>query len=404
MSVNLFKSIVHASEGRLMPSWTPGFVRRAASAIVKRSHKRTHEMSMKASISRPAGNLEDIVGFLEGNTVALDVPCVLISQAQRSGGSLLNQLFDGHPALAVYPMELRFGFVDQEKWPTVDSAWNAERNFRALFDLKLARQVRRGYVKGGWQFFSTEKGEFVDRKVQGRRFFYAPFVHYSLFERLQTGVKSGSDRAVLSAFFAGFFNSWLDYQGRLAEKLKITAFAPRFAHDQTNVSAFFACYPDGRLIQIIRDPRTWYPSSRNHRRTILRGDERDELLAMWRESAQSILRNSERFGDRVIVVTFEQLVGDTERTMRALCASLGIAFEPVLLEPTFNGSPMKANSSFGAESGGIIEAPLARAAGLSDDESELIERECVPLYAAVSKHALQVGGSDRAISPAGRYA
>ena len=36
------------------------------------------------------------------------VPFALISQIQRSGGSMLNQLFDGHPNVHAHPHELKF--------------------------------------------------------------------------------------------------------------------------------------------------------------------------------------------------------------------------------------------------------------------------------------------------------
>ena len=36
-------------------------------------------------------------------------PMILISQIQRSGGTLLSRLFDGHPRCFAHPMELSWG-------------------------------------------------------------------------------------------------------------------------------------------------------------------------------------------------------------------------------------------------------------------------------------------------------
>ena len=36
-------------------------------------------------------------------------PLVLVSQIQRSGGTLLSQLFDGHPECHAHPHELKIG-------------------------------------------------------------------------------------------------------------------------------------------------------------------------------------------------------------------------------------------------------------------------------------------------------
>jgi hypothetical protein len=105
--------------------------------------------TLNALIAGRKSNLDDIGAFLAARVTPKHLPMVLISQAQRSGGSLLSQLFDGHPALAAYPQELRFGFEYDDVWPPLDPALGVTKNFRMLFDLKFARLMRGGYMKGG---------------------------------------------------------------------------------------------------------------------------------------------------------------------------------------------------------------------------------------------------------------
>jgi hypothetical protein len=62
-------------------------------------------------------------------------------------------------------------------------------------------------------------------------------------------------------------------------------------------------------------------------------------------STDAALDARERHGDRVIVITYEALVGETETTMGRLASAIGISTSPILLEPTFNGQPIRANSS-----------------------------------------------------------
>ena len=60
-------------------------------------------------------------------------PLVLISQIQRSGGSLLSQLFDGHPEVHPHPHELMLGYKKKYVWPRIDLNEPPERWFRVLF-------------------------------------------------------------------------------------------------------------------------------------------------------------------------------------------------------------------------------------------------------------------------------
>src|SRR5262249_10922926 len=136
MTISFLRSIARTAKRRQMPDWTPDVVRRTAQRMVRRLHERYHLLSMKAAITGRACNLDDIAAFQQANAVPMAAPLILISQAQRSGGSLLNQLFDGHPALAVTPNELHFGFAEQDHWPQINPQDGAEQLFEALFDLQ----------------------------------------------------------------------------------------------------------------------------------------------------------------------------------------------------------------------------------------------------------------------------
>jgi hypothetical protein len=71
-----------------------------------------------------------------------------------------------------------------------------------------------------------------------------------------------------------------------------------------------------------------------------------------------VRQNKRRYEDSVIVINFEDLLGCTEAVMRKLAQELGITFNPILLQQTFNGRPTQANSSFPVEEAGIIAARL----------------------------------------------
>jgi hypothetical protein len=75
--------------------------------------------------------------------------------------------------------------------------------------------------------------------------------------------------------------------------------------------------------------------------------------------------------------------------MEYLAAFLGIKFEDILLEPTFNKYPIRANTSFEAEKNGIIASTLNRYKTLSKDELEFIENMTKDLYGQIQSLAIR---------------
>lgn len=329
----------------------------------------------RRAVSGRDANLSDIEAFIVKNVEPIRAPLMLISQAQRSGGTLLNQLLDGHPALADYPYEIRFSIDKSSQRFGFGPELDADGNFQLLFDRKVL-----GFLKGGFS-----KGV---RDPNRHRFLMVPRLQHAVFAACFEAKTPVSRRDIMDYFFTSFFNAWLDYQGPLAGKRWVVAFAPRFVHVPERAGAVFDCYPDGRLIQIVRDPYSWFASAKLHRRSLRKGATPESLVALWRESAEAMRRNRHLYGDRVIILRFEDIVGRTEDTMRSLCHVLGINYDPILITPTFNGKPMRANSSFSVEAAGVISDPLNRVKTLEESERLLIEAGCKELHEEIARWAL----------------
>ena len=103
-----------------------------------------------------------------------------------------------------------------------------------------------------------------------------------------------------------------------------------------------------------------------------------------------MLWNKRQFGDRVCILTFEDLVGRTQDTMRYLANFLEIKFDDILLIPTFNKFPIKANTSFDAKQHGIIDGTLNRYKTLSDADLDLIHRMSEDLHRQVLNIAVHL--------------
>ena len=157
--------------------------------------------------------------------------------------------------------------------------------------------------------------------------------------------------------------------------------------EKENARSFFEVYPDGRLISLVRDPKNWFPSDLRHVPETY-GDP-EGALSRWNESARAEIRNKERYGDRVCIIRYEDLVGKTETVMRYLAEFLGIEFDDSLLVPTFNKFPIKAPTSLQVENHGVGNSPLSKYRTLSEHEFDPIERMTRETYTRVLNEAVE---------------
>ena len=79
---------------------------------------RSDKKLLKTEITKLRANADALIGVSEPSITAqlrlrhappVHEPMLLISQVQRSGGTLLAQLFDGHPECLAHPYELKWG-------------------------------------------------------------------------------------------------------------------------------------------------------------------------------------------------------------------------------------------------------------------------------------------------------
>ncbi|HZS64117.1 MAG TPA: sulfotransferase, partial [Xanthobacteraceae bacterium] len=320
MTATFIQSLRRNSFTRQLGALLPARARRNFERLLNRKNR---ARGIDEALAGARAGLDDIEQYILARPVPLRAPLILISQAHRSGGTLLSQLLDGHPAVAVHPHELKIGPARSEQWPDVDMGADAKTCFRLLYEPYTAGLLRRGFSKG-------------EQDPDRRPFFLVPRIQYRVFLRLMAAEPPQNARDILDHFFTAYFNAWLNYRGDLRTKKWIAAFAPRLAHDAGNVAQFFRDYPDGLLIQIVREPKAWFASARRHGADSA-AKSAEEILAAWRASAESILRNRAAYPGQVIVLRFEDLVGSSEPTMRQLAQQLGIDYDPILLRPTFNG-------------------------------------------------------------------
>jgi hypothetical protein len=298
----------------------------------------------------------------------ISVPLALISQIQRSGGSMLSQLFDGHPQVHAHPHELKFGYPKKYIWPPIDLDDRPDRWFEILFEDIVVRHFRYGYKK-----MEKYKDTFL--------FIFLPSLQKKLFLKYLESIDKINLRDVFDAYMTSYFGAWVNNQNRLGDKKFVTAFTPRLAFRETNMASFFKIYPEGRLISVVRDPKNWFPSANRHQ--LDKYGNITKALDQWNESARSMVRNKKTYGDRVCIITFDDLVQRTESVMRYLADFLKIRFDDILLTPTFNKIPIKPNTSFKLENPGIMISALERYKTLSREELNTIDEMTGDVYSQV---------------------
>jgi hypothetical protein len=311
---------------------------------------------------------------LPEHIVRVDQPLFLISQAQRSGGTLLLRLLDGHPECHVVPFQMRGLDAAAKRAPkNLNEAW------KAFYDPKLARRYEAGH---------RQRKHEVLRDEETFSFELQPELQRAIFDACAGGHEL-TLRKLFDCYFTSYFNGWLDYDNLSAEpKRWVVGFEPSIARSLARRTAVREIYPDGLVISIVRDPWTWYASAR---RWEPRWAAREPALEHWCKVARGTLKWRRHRGKRrreVRVVTFEALLSDSEQTMRRIARWLGIEFRPELTEPTFNGRPIKANTSFQDVQTEVSTKPLERAHNeLTPDDVDYIEQRAGELYRQMVKKA-----------------
>jgi Sulfotransferase family len=293
------------------------------------------------------------------------LPLVFIAQVPRSGGTLLSQLFDGHPEVWSFPLELEWNGEEKDRWPTIDP--------RAQEPLRIASSLMAGNIEKTkiYNVFGYQKRKHIGDE-QRLPFRWSQRTYVSAFIDGWMENPPQSRRECFDIFMSAFFSALLDRRDRNESKKIVCAFAPRMNFVQTHPAneAFFEDYPDGLMLSLCRHPADWYASA-----TV----GKTATLASWRESAECALQLKQRHPDQVVLISLETLITNPGKVMRKLAERVGIAWNPILTIPTFNGMLVSSNSSFHPVAG-IDESVLRRRDMLPTSVRDEIEAEYLPLY------------------------
>ena len=146
-----------------------------------------------------------------------------------------------------------------------------------------------------------------------------------------------------------------------AERVGKPRWGDKSLHTERYAERVFECFPDARILHMVRDPRDRYASALKRWKSNRGGV--GSATAAWIASVRLGERNEKRYPDRFRIVRYETLAHDPEATLRELCAFIDEPFDPAMLAMGGAADFREAggNSSFGRfASGHISTASIGR--------------------------------------------
>lgn len=181
--------------------------------------------------------------------------------------------------------------------------------------------------------------------------------------------------------YRDLFDTFMRYQAADLGKVRWGHHVPR---DVFEIGTLLEFFPDARIIACVRDPRDFLLSYRDkwRRGTGWEADRLRQLYhpiltsMLWRGSMNALDQAVARFGDRIFVSQYEAMVQDPEAQARKICAFIGEAFDPVMLDVTSENS----SSESAQQEKRIFTSSISRWRGrLSAEEVILCQMVCCKL-------------------------
>jgi hypothetical protein len=143
-------------------------------------------------------------------------------------------------------------------------------------------------------------------------------------------------------------------QAQQAERAGKRRWGDKSLNTERYAETVFGCFPNARIVHLIRDPRDRYASALKRWSTNRGGV--GSATAAWIGSMALGERNEQAFPDRYRVLRYETLVEEPQATLRGLCDFIGEAYEPAMLqmEGAVDFRDSGGNSSFGRFAAGQI--------------------------------------------------
>ena len=289
---------------------------------------------------------------------------LMIGAMYENGGNTTHRFLDGHPQMFVYPFESQPGtkyvndmlssvFPLKYRWPVFPLDATPAQDYKAIIDEECKVRSRTPHVS---------------------KFEHVPF-DFSDDERCQLYIdyvqKSGrSTGANMSAFFRATFDAWKDYR-RTGREVVHVGYSPIITVDTSRI---LKDLPDSHVLHVVRNP--WSAFADTSKRPVPLALE--NYLLGWTLNQYYALLYRDQYPGRVHIVRAEDVMRDPQKTLGAVCESLGLEPADSLASPSWNGSSLTEVYPWGTIRTPTPEANLATARELSAAQTEEIRLRARP--------------------------
>jgi hypothetical protein len=262
---------------------------------------------------------------------------VFICGTHRSGTTLVRDLLDNHPALAVLPAEGTF-FTHHESMLLRQPRIQWLQSLGCVWLRRLANPI---HQEPYWLLGSSseERSPYVE-------FARALMAWWPLAEERMSAMASSWPLVAVALAYAHCTHSF-NAHSRLERWVEKTPTNEQF------LDRLRSEFPQAKLIHVVRHPFAVYASNKY---------EKQQTGQMFRKNAKLVLRDLKlsyqiaseqscgRGADHHLVIRYEDLLESTNATVDRLAAFLDIEPLPSLLQPTAAGLAVPSNTSFGTDS------------------------------------------------------
>lgn len=308
---------------------------------------------------------------------------IMVSAMFENGGNTLHRLLDGHPELLVYPFESQLGtglapdhlaslVPPRYRWPELPLDGTPEADYELFGDEELKTYLR-----------SRARSKFRDCGLE-----------MDEAERRQAFLAASRDRPrsrrnVVLAYFQATFSSWRNRSSSGRERL-IAGFSPALVLD---AARFFADFPDGHLVHVVRHPAAGFADTR--RRPF--PWPLDRYAWTWSCCQLAALVAQREFSERFHLVRFEDLVADPEATLRPLLKRMGLSWSDACTAPSFNGRRLDNLAPWGVIERATPAADAASRRALSPKDDARLALLTAPVGDLIYGRAGASPGLDRPV-------